>query len=507
MSETLKEKDLGAATEAKFIATLDDAASPTDQQQAQQQEQPTLHGARLWTLVAGLYLGLYLLALELTMLATVIPTLTDEFHTVSDISWYEAAYVVTLCVFIPLVGQFYEQLRIKHVYLTFMLIFEAGLVICATAKSSKMFIIGRAVNGLGSSGQFRGTMLMIGSACPDKIRPLVTAAAVSMISVGSMTGPVIAAVLTARAGWRWCFWMLLPMGGLVILFLFMMRLPEPSNKPPMLQALKALPTKIDLVGFVQFSGAVVMLLFALTWGGSKLPWSSPTIIGMLCGGFALLLVFGFWVRYKKEGALITPSCLKQPSIYIGGLMGDDPSASAVHLLPSLGTMIVALILFGALVRKSQYVPPWAIAGSLVSCIDAGLFTTLTPDSSVGHWVGYQIITSLGRGISFQAPITCVQEFVPPSQAAMSMSVISLCMQLGLAISVSASQTIFANQLPPLLRHYASEVNITMVQEAGATNVQGLISSDQFPGFLKAYNQAVTEMFVNIPYLMPSRRFL
>ncbi|PQK08918.1 hypothetical protein BB8028_0001g09900 [Beauveria bassiana] len=496
MSETHKEKDLGAATEAKFIATLDDAASPTDQQEAQHQEQLTLHGAQLWTLVAGLYLGLYLLALELTMLATVIPTLTDEFHTMSDISWYEAAYVVTLCDFIPLVGQFYEQLRIKHVYLTFMLIFEAGLVICATAKSSKMFIIGRAVNGLGSSGQISGTMLMIGSSCPDKIRPLVTAAAVSMISVASMTGPVIAGVLTARAGWRWCFWLLLPMGVLIILFLLLMRLPELSNKPPVLQALKALPAKIDPLGFIQFSGAIVTLLFALTWGGSKLPWSSPTIIGMLCGGFALLLVFGFWVRYKKEGAFITPSCLKQPSIYIGGLVvclqggvsqavpfylplwfqaikGDDPSASAVHLLPSLGTMIVALILFGALVRKSQYVPPWAIAGSLVSCIGAGF---------------------LGRGISFQAPITCVQEFVPPAQTAMSMSVISLCMQFGLAISVSASQTIFANQLPPLLRHYAPEVNITMVQEAGATNVRGLISSDQFSGFLKAYNQAVTVMF-------------
>ncbi|KAF1738824.1 Efflux pump mlcE [Beauveria bassiana] len=253
------------------------------------------------------------------MLATVRPTLTDEFHTVSDISWYEAAYVVTLRVFIPLVGQFYEQLRIKDVYLTFMLIFEAGLVICATAKSSKMFFIGRAVNGLGSSRQFSGMMLMIGSACPDKIRPLMTAAAVRGIHDRASHCRSVDGSSWLTLVWIG-FWMLLPMGGLVILFLFMMRLPEPSNKPPMLQALKALPTKIDLVGFVQFSGAVVMLLFALTWGGSKLPWSSPTIIGMLCGGFALLLVFGFWVRYKKEGALITPSCLKQLSIYIGGLV-------------------------------------------------------------------------------------------------------------------------------------------------------------------------------------------
>jgi hypothetical protein len=95
MPGTQKEQDVGAATEARIV-TRDDAASPTDQQEAQQQEQLTLHGAQLWTLVAGLYLGLYLLALELTMLATVIPTLTNEFRTVSDISWYEAAYVVTL---------------------------------------------------------------------------------------------------------------------------------------------------------------------------------------------------------------------------------------------------------------------------------------------------------------------------------------------------------------------------------------------------------------------------
>lgn len=108
------------------------------------------------------------------------------------------------CAFIPLVGKFYEQLPVKHVYLSFMLIFEAGLIICATAKSSHMFILGRAVNGLGSSGQFSGTMLMLTSACPAKIRPIVTAVAVSMISVGSMTGPVIAGVLTARSNWRWC---------------------------------------------------------------------------------------------------------------------------------------------------------------------------------------------------------------------------------------------------------------------------------------------------------------
>lgn len=92
MPKAHDEKDRPATTEAS-IAKIEDPAAPTDQQDAQQL---TLHGPQLWTLAAGLYLGLYLLALELTMLATVIPTLRSEFNTVSDISWYEAAYVVTL---------------------------------------------------------------------------------------------------------------------------------------------------------------------------------------------------------------------------------------------------------------------------------------------------------------------------------------------------------------------------------------------------------------------------
>lgn len=82
---------------------------------------------------------------------------------------------------------------------------------------------------------------------------------------------------------------------------------------------------------------------------------------------------------------------------------------------------------------------------------------------------------------------------------MSMSVISLFMQLGIAISVSASQTIIANQLPPLLHRCAPQVNVTMVQEAGAASARHLIPHDLSSGFLKAYNQAVTDMFVRIPY--------
>lgn len=218
--------------------------------------------------------------------------------------------------------------------------------------------------------------------------------------------------------------MLVPMGAAVIIILFLTHLPEPA-KPPISTALATLPRSIDPLGFLLFGSSITMILLALTWGGGQHPWSSPLIVGLLCGGIALLLLFGLWVYYRKESALITPSCLSHRAIYVGGVVvalqggasqavpfylplwlqavkGDGPKDSAVHLLPSLVTNLVALIVFGALVRKLRYVPPWAVVGSAVASVGAGLMTTLKPGSSVAHWVGYQIVTSIGRGISFQA---------------------------------------------------------------------------------------------------------
>ncbi|KAM7223550.1 Major facilitator superfamily domain containing protein [Rhypophila decipiens] len=476
-----------------------------------------LHGPKLWLVIAALYLGIYLVALELTMLSTVIPTLTNEFGTLNDVSWYESAYVLALCVFIPPVGKMYDQLPIKLVYLGFMALFELGILVCALANSSPMFIAGRVVNGIGSAGLVSGALLIIGSACDPSIRPLVTAAAMSMISIGSMTGPIIAGVLTARSNWRWCFWMLLPLGAVTMVITAAIKLPELNAKAPLRQALKTLHRKLDPLGFFLFAAATIMLLLVITWGGGHLAWSSPTIIGLLCGGLVVLALFVWSAKVQQDQSLIPPSCFHRRSVFIasflmflqGGatqiipfflplwfqaILDDDPSQSAVRLLPSLIAMVLSIITFGALVRKLRYVPPWAIIGSMLTAIGSGLLSTLRPDATVGQWLGYQVLTHIGRGIAFQAPVIAVQEDVPVAESAMSLAVINLFMQLGLAVSVSAAQTIFRNQLPLLLDKYAPDIDAQTVIDTGATSVRELVSASDMPGFLQAYNLAITNMF-------------
>ncbi len=214
------------------------------------------------------------------------------------------------------------------------------------------------------------------------------------------------------------------MGGAVIVIILVIKIAEQSEKPPFRKALENLPSTLDPVGFVLFAAAVTMLLLALTWGGGQFSWSSATIIGLLCGGLATMLVFFWWLWFKGEKALIPPSSLSRRSVYVGGIViffqggasqavpfflplwfqaikGDSASDSAVHLLPSLVTMVLGLVLFGSLVRKLRYMPPWAILGSLIAAVGSGLCATLAHNSSVGQWVGYQILTSIGRGMALQ----------------------------------------------------------------------------------------------------------
>jgi Na+/melibiose symporter-like transporter len=137
-----------------------------------------------------------------------------------------------------------------------------------------------------------------------------------------------------------------------------------------------------------------------------------------------LILFGCWSRFKGDDALIPPSYLSNRTVYIGCMLiflqggatqsipfflplwfqameGDGTRESAIHLLPSLVSMVIATISCGALVRKFRYIPPWAIVGGMLTSIGGGLLTTLTPDASMGKWIGYQVITSLGRGMAFQ----------------------------------------------------------------------------------------------------------
>ncbi|TVY38947.1 Rubrofusarin-specific efflux pump [Lachnellula subtilissima] len=116
---------------------------------------------KFWTLLAGVYLSIFLVALDRLIIVTAIPEITDQFNSIEDIGWYGSSYILAATCLFPTSGRIYYLYSTKSVFLVNLVIFEAGSALCGAAPSSTAFIIGRAIAGLGSAGIFTGGMMVL----------------------------------------------------------------------------------------------------------------------------------------------------------------------------------------------------------------------------------------------------------------------------------------------------------------------------------------------------------
>lgn len=149
---------------------------------------------RLGAIVASLALSVFLYGLDQTIIATVIPKITDHFHALTDIGWYAAAYLFTSSAFQLLFGKLFTIFSIKIVYLIAILVFELGSLVCATASSSSAFIVGRAIAGVGAAGLYSGAVIILARSTPLETRPKYIGMLGASVGISSIVGPFLGGV-------------------------------------------------------------------------------------------------------------------------------------------------------------------------------------------------------------------------------------------------------------------------------------------------------------------------
>lgn len=155
------------------------------------------------TTVTALILSIFLCSLDLTIIATAIPQITKELHSLEDVGWYGSAFLLTIGTMQSFWGKLYKYFDLKIVFLSGIAVFELGSLVCGVAKNSHTLIVGRAITGVGAAGVISGCFCIIACSVEAHKRPLFTGILGATYGVASVTGPLLGGAFTDKMSWRW----------------------------------------------------------------------------------------------------------------------------------------------------------------------------------------------------------------------------------------------------------------------------------------------------------------
>ncbi|KAI1416523.1 MFS general substrate transporter [Hypoxylon sp. FL1857] len=454
-------------------------------------------GLKLYLVVLSLCLAVFLVALDQTIIAPALGAITGEYGSVKDIGWYGSSYLLTSTALQPLYGKVYRIFDIKYAYLIAVAIFEVGSLVSAAAPSSTVFIIGRAIAGMGSAGLFSGSIVILSYTLPLRRRPLMFGLFGCMWGIASVGGPLLGGAFTDHLTWRWCFYINLPVGGVAMLVIFFFlniaRVNNPDNQPLFARILE-----LDLMGAAVLIPAIIMFLLALQWGGAEYPWNDRHIIGLFSGAGAMALIFVGIEQYQQDKGLLPPRFFKDRnllcamlfafffgasffpmiyylSLYFQAIQGDSAVEAGIKLLPLLISVVISSIISGGLITATGYYNPVILTEMALVAVGSGLITTLDLHTPFARWFGFQVLDGLGVGVGFQAGVLVVQNVAPKELVPQATSCVQFFQNLGGALFIAVAQTVFQNGLIEGLRDNAPRLDPALFIHSGASEIRQVLA--------------------------------
>ncbi|KAJ5485283.1 Aspyridones efflux protein [Penicillium diatomitis] len=523
-AEAIQEaKDVESGSSEKRIVEAPDAqhqsSRPDGEAGATDEAKNYVQGVRLYMISAAFIMAGIMLGIDGSILATAIPRITSDFNSVDDIGWYASAYLLAQMALQPTFGRVYIYFEAKVTFLLSLLVFEVGSVICAVAPNSAVLILGRGIAGAAAAGMLTGNLAIFGQVVPLRSRPRGMAIMTGLFSVATLAGPTVGGLLTdSRLTWRFCFWINLPFGFIaaVIVIFFLQRKPGKMANLP----LKEKVNRLDLASASVLAASLVCLFLGLQWGGSTEPWSAPRVWGCLVGFAVLCVAFIGLQAYRKERATIPLRLLRQRTvavccifsglygvavvthayllpIWFQGVKGTDATISGVNMLPSTIASTVAILIAGFGMTATGYYVPFMWAGAVIYVAGSAMYTILRVDSTVGRWLGTQILAGSGFGTAIQVTFIGVQVVTPAIDMPTVCALEVFFRQLGSSVGISIAQSIFLNQLTGRLEGIPGVDPGKMIRSGvleGAWSNESVAAS-VIPSVKEALNSAITTAFL------------
>lgn len=416
-------------------------------------------------ILAGLMSGMFLAALDQTIVATAIRTIADDLNGLSLQAWATTAYLITSTIATPLYGKLSDLYGRRPFFILSISVFVIGSVLCGLAGSMYQLAGYRALQGIGAGGLFSLALAIIGDIVPPRERAKYQGYFLAVFGTSSVLGPVIGGFLAGQdsilgfAGWRWVFLVNVPVG-VVSLLLVLRTLHLPHQRRD---------HRIDYPGAAALVIGLVPLLIVAEqgreWGwtsGRSITCYIVGVIGIIAfllaersyGDEALLPLRLFQGRTFSVGSLLNVILgvgmfggLAMLPLYLQIVKGKSPTEAGLLLLPlMIGIMSGSVISGQAIARTGRY-KIFPIAGLTLLLIGLGLMTTIDADTSIALLGVYALIFGLGLGFNMQTLVLAIQNAVPPQDMGVATASATFFRQMGGTLGTAIFLSVLFNGLP------------------------------------------------------------
>ncbi|MGW7527509.1 MDR family MFS transporter [Streptomyces sp. NPDC054783] len=449
----------------------------------------------------ALMIAMMLAMLDNMIVGTAMPTIVGELGGLEHLSWVVTGYTLATAASTPIWGKVGDMFGRKGSFLTSIVIFLIGSALSGMAQNMGELIGFRAIQGLGAGGLMVGVMAIIGDLIPPRERGKYTGMMAGVMALAMIGGPLVGGTITDNWGWRWSFYINLPLGVVALaLVSAVLHLPKKRAK-----------ARIDYLGVALLTVGITAIVLVTTWGGTQYAWTSARIMELTSIGVVALIGFVWWQARAAEpvvplhmfrsrnftlmsvigfitGFVMFGATLYLP-LYQQSVQGASATNSGLLLLPMLGAMLVTSMVAGRVTTNSGRYKIFPIVGGALMIV--GLYLLSLMDTGTTRLTSgiYMAVLGLGMGCLMQITMLVAQNSVKMKDMGVASSSTTLFRTLGSSFGVAIMGALFNNRVQHVMAERAGSLGSKITEKSAQLDAKHL---NQLPAVAReAYQHAVS----------------
>lgn len=418
----------------------------------------TLDGRSKAVILVGVLLGLLLAALDQTIVSTAMPRIVADLQGIDLLAWVSTAYLLASTAMVPIYGKLSDLYGRKIILLFGIVVFLIGSMLCGIAPTMLMLVACRAIQGLGAAALTSTAFAVPADLFVPAERPRYQGIFMGVFGLSSVIGPFVGGLLTDGPGWRWVFYVNLPLGMIALAFII-------AKMPRMHSGLRA---PIDYQGAATLMLTVVPLLLALTLDKATHAWTSPLILGLFALALVGLVLFIaterraagpiiplrlFRIRTFSLITLVSPmigACLFTAvlflSLFLVNVLGVSATSAGTTLIPLMGGMVISSIASSQVVQRFGRYKLMVLGGIVLMGLGFWLLTRLNIHTTLADVRLGMIVLGVGLGPVMPTLTLALQNAVPFENIGAATAARQFFQQLGQVLGAAIFGAILASTL-------------------------------------------------------------